>query len=103
MLGLQIDEIRESKSLFGVTDTDEELAIEKLRSPKSLFDKEPEPEQEEMGDVQEDASCGEPDKEKPLGFWKRQFQQEATKAQKRFDWMFGVVMPAVCFYFDPIV
>jgi hypothetical protein len=37
------------------------------------------------------------------GFWKRQFQQEPTKAQKRFDWIFGVAMPAICFYFDPIV
>jgi len=37
------------------------------------------------------------------GFWRRQFQPDATKAQKRFDWIFGVVLPVVCFFFDPIV
>jgi len=37
------------------------------------------------------------------GFWKRQFQQEPTKAQKRFDWIFGVVLPVACFFFDPFV
>src|SRR5215510_1386506 len=39
----------------------------------------------------------------PVGFWKRQFQQEPTKAQLRFDWIFGVVLPVICFYFDPVV
>lgn len=37
------------------------------------------------------------------GFWRRQFQQEQTSAQKKFDWIFGVVLPVVCFFFDPIV
>jgi len=37
------------------------------------------------------------------GFWRRQFVGEATSAQRRFDWLFGVVMPVICFYFDPIV
>lgn len=37
------------------------------------------------------------------GFWRRQFQKKATAAQKRFDWVFGVIMPVVCFTFDPIV
>jgi hypothetical protein len=37
------------------------------------------------------------------GFWRRQFQPDATKSQKRFDWIFGVVLPVVCFFFDPIV
>ena len=37
------------------------------------------------------------------GFWQRQFQEEPTSAQKKFDWLFGVIMPAICFLFDPIV
>jgi hypothetical protein len=36
-------------------------------------------------------------------FWRRQIQPEATASQRRFDWIFGVVMPVVCFFFDPIV
>jgi hypothetical protein len=45
----------------------------------------------------------ESDLEVKNGFWRRQFQQEATKSQKRFDWIFGVVLPVACFFFDPIV
>jgi hypothetical protein len=37
------------------------------------------------------------------GFWKRQFQAEATKKQKVFDGLFGIVLPVICFFFDPIV
>lgn len=37
------------------------------------------------------------------GFWRRQFQKEATRAQKYFDWIFGVILPVVCFVFDPLV
>lgn len=36
------------------------------------------------------------------GFWARQFQQEATKAQRKFDWIFGVIMPVICIFFDPV-
>jgi hypothetical protein len=44
--------------------------------------------------------------EKPIpeiGFWKRQFQAESTSTQKNFDWTFGVILPVICFAFDPIV
>lgn len=37
------------------------------------------------------------------GFWRRQFQKDATVAQRSFDWVFGVILPVVCFVFDPIV
>lgn len=37
------------------------------------------------------------------GFWRRQFQNESTAAQRTFDWIFGVVLPVICFTFDPIV
>jgi len=41
---------------------------------------------------------------KPVkGFWGRQTAPVVTRKQGVFDWLFGVVMPAVCFYFDPIV
>ena len=37
------------------------------------------------------------------GFWRRQFDDAPTPAQRRFDVLFGVVMPVLCFVFDPIV
>lgn len=37
------------------------------------------------------------------GFWRRQFQKNSTDSQKRFDWTFGVVLPIICFVFDPTV
>jgi hypothetical protein len=37
------------------------------------------------------------------GFWKRQFQIQPTTAQKTFDWAFGIILPVICFVFDPIV
>ena len=37
------------------------------------------------------------------GFWQRQFQSPITRGQKKFDWLFGVILPVLCFYFDPIV
>ena len=36
-------------------------------------------------------------------FWRRQFQINSTTGQKKFDWFFGVIMPVICFVFDPIV
>lgn len=39
----------------------------------------------------------------PKGFWRRQFQTQSTKTQIKFDWIFGVVLPVICFFFDPIV
>lgn len=41
--------------------------------------------------------------ESAKGFWRRQFQEKTTKAQRKFDWLFGVIMPVICFTFDPIV
>ncbi len=40
---------------------------------------------------------------KPIGFWKRQFQKEATSKQRFFDWAFGVILPVICFTFDPLI
>ena len=37
------------------------------------------------------------------GFWRRQFDDAPTPTQRRFDVLFGVVMPVLCFVFDPIV
>lgn len=37
---------------------------------------------------------------KTIGFWKRQFQLDATHKQKVFDWFFGVGMPLVCVIAD---
>lgn len=36
-------------------------------------------------------------------FWKRQFQKKPTHSQKLFDWFFGVIMPVICFAFDPAI
>lgn len=40
---------------------------------------------------------------KRTGFWRRQFQKNATYEQKRFDLIFGVVLPVVCFFSDPFI
>lgn len=40
---------------------------------------------------------------RPGGFWRRQFGGAPTSAQRKFDVAFGLVMPLLCFYFDPIV
>ncbi|MET0626541.1 MAG: hypothetical protein ABW250_26640 [Pyrinomonadaceae bacterium] len=36
-------------------------------------------------------------------FWRRQFAETATPAQRRFDVAFGIILPVLCFVFDPIV
>ena len=41
--------------------------------------------------------------ERKIGFWRRQFQDAPTQMQNGFSWAFGVVLPLVCFLFDPIV
>lgn len=40
---------------------------------------------------------------KKPGFWRRQFDDRITGGQRKFDWFFGVIMPSICFFFDPIV
>jgi hypothetical protein len=36
-------------------------------------------------------------------FWRRQFDDVTTRAQFRFDVLFGLVLPVFCFVFDPVV
>jgi hypothetical protein len=36
-------------------------------------------------------------------FWRRQFDDATTRAQFRFDIAFGLVIPVLCFVFDPVV
>jgi hypothetical protein len=36
-------------------------------------------------------------------FWRRQFGDVQTRAQLRFDVIFGLVLPVLCFVFDPVV
>ncbi|MFZ1702116.1 MAG: hypothetical protein WBO10_07370 [Pyrinomonadaceae bacterium] len=40
---------------------------------------------------------------KKPGFWRRQFGREVTRSQRKFDWIAGVFLPLICFYFDPFV
>ncbi|MCA1617756.1 MAG: hypothetical protein LC795_00265 [Acidobacteria bacterium] len=37
------------------------------------------------------------------GFWRRQFADAATPAQRKFDATFGIILPVLCFFFDPVV
>lgn len=37
------------------------------------------------------------------GFWRRQFSDDVTTPQLKFDVAFGVVLPVLCFVFDPAV
>ncbi len=36
-------------------------------------------------------------------FWRRQFQKGVTNKQKVFDWIFGVILPVLCFSADPAI
>lgn len=37
------------------------------------------------------------------GFWSRRYGSEPTPSQRTFDWFFGVILPVVCFAFDPFI
>lgn len=50
-----------------------------------------------------DARYAPPRPRRAGGFWRRQFDDSPTKAQRAFDVMFGVVLPVFCFVFDPVV
>src|SRR5437762_7574420 len=101
MYELQTDEKREPKSLFDVDiNEDDDVQIDGVRPPKSIFDTGLEQAECELQTL---GSCGQPETEKRKGFWRRQFRVEPTRRQRQYDWFFGVVMPAVCIFFDPIV
>lgn len=95
-----LDEIREQKSLFGVIDENEEtpMMIEEFREPKSLF---ADTEDIETGSVQ--LSQPEAEATEKVPFWQRQFRPTVSPKQNKFDWTFGVVLPIICFAFDPVV
>lgn len=57
--------------------------------------------QTNLGVYTYDATCGNT-QPKPR-FWRRQFGDVTTRAQFRFDVLFGLVLPVFCFVFDPIV
>ncbi len=44
-----------------------------------------------------------PTKPTKIGYWKRQFQAQGNSKQRVYDWIFGVILPVICFAFDPIV
>jgi uncharacterized membrane protein YjjB (DUF3815 family) len=41
--------------------------------------------------------------QKSDGFWRQQFQPQTTTDQNSFDWTFGVIVPVICIFIDPIV
>src|SRR4051794_30413679 len=41
--------------------------------------------------------------EAPSGFWETYLQKAANKTSTKFDWIFGVLLPVICFFADPIV
>lgn len=47
--------------------------------------------------------ASQPNNTKSIGFWKRQFQLEPTRKQRVFDYLFGIILPVICFTFDPRV
>lgn len=48
-------------------------------------------------------SAGSGDEGSRAGFWRRQFQPEPTRGKTIFDVLFGIVLPILCFVFDPII
>ena len=104
MSEIQFEEIREQKSLFGVnSDIDEdESQIDDIRPARSLFENHHEHGETDMQilGLSDDAPQAE---EWEYRFWRRQFQQNPTCRQKQYDWAFGVIMPVLCFFFDPFI
>lgn len=93
-----------------------EVETPDFREPISLFDYgQPEPvfaadssldvtdQPQQPGVTEIDDTKGPITYEEKKGFWRRQFQSKPTRMQRGFDWAFGVVMPIICFAFDPIV
>lgn len=105
MSDLYFEEIREQKSLFGVnTQTeDEDIQLDDIKDPASVFDFEPDPDNVQgEAEMQTLGLCDNPSPQKD-GFWRRQFQNEVTPSQRKWDWAYGVVLPLICFFFDPFV
>lgn len=74
------------------------MELEEIREPKSLFSDFEEGNSEAFLIESEEI----PTLIKPT-FWQRQFLPQTTAKQTRFDWVFGVILPIICFAFDPIV
>lgn len=93
------DEIREQKSFLDIPNIGDEVdtRLPEMREPRSLFSESPDSSAETPANEVTDEVA--PRKT----FWRRQFQATVTAAQQKFDWLFGVVMPLICFAFDPIV
>ncbi len=53
-------------------------------------------------DLSEEDELTKQSAEKP-GFWNSRFQKAANTKPNKWDWIFGVIMPVVCFVADPIV
>jgi len=53
--------------------------------------------------VSESAKQPKPPETTRIGFWKRQFGGEPTRAQTRFDVIAGMILPIFCLAADPIV
>jgi hypothetical protein len=64
--------------------------------PNSLI-----PRPDDHDDLLPEPVANEPTQE--MGFWRRQFDSHITRKQNNFDWIFGVFLPVICFYLDPIV
>jgi hypothetical protein len=94
------EEVLEQRPLFGVIDEIEEtpMTLEEIREPKSLFCDHDEEESTAVSYISPDDPVVEKEP-----FWQRQFSVEVTKGQTEFDWTFGVILPIICFAFDPIV
>src|SRR5262245_42723228 len=101
MLDLKVEEVREQTSIFDVINEEAgEMAYIDIRPHVSLFaDHEPILKKEGESDESNETKPA----EEPASFWQRQFQQEPTRKQLRYDWLFGVIMPVICFALDPFV
>ncbi len=79
------------------------IRSDKIESPLYIFDgaETPSGYKAEL-DVPNEHEITEPNAD-TLGFWERQLQKAVNKKSAKFDWIFGVIMPVICFAADPIV
>jgi len=95
MTEVEARDFREPVSLF---DYDQPEIVFAAESPLDITEQPQSPSVIQPADTKEPITY-----EEKKGFWRRQFQPEPTGTQRGFDWAFGVVMPIICFGFDPFV
>lgn len=94
MLEAEPIDFREPISLFEYDESTVRFAAEGCEMPAKTEQEAGQPAESNEPIMYTEVECG---------FWRRQFQPEPTGLQRSFDWLFGVILPIICFFADPLV